>query len=345
MGDRFDLAIWLESDELSQVDQGNGNDDEPASDSSGIHVHLNFWKLPKCNAIDIGINFPLFTHGSVNLFINTNEEIVGTDITPDLKRDDIINTIFNEFISTASCPKQTECRKAERAGKRLDAFCICCFSNPLSKKRFAGGTLIKFNISNKDCDKSCGCLRQYIRLRLTGKAVKNIYVKDNIPSSQFQYYTSNINFLDFRLNNARSLPQSILEYRKRYPILSCVRCFVMLESGEELLLHNKEYKKVRVIEKDKWYQYLDEIRKYIKNPNENKIVSFFKWFTPNGKKRNKVILAYQWNLDEPSQEFSLFTKIKRSELSWKTFLLYAVFAFFIGFVPSIIASCAYESLK
>ena len=60
MNDRFDLAIWLESDELSHTDQHDDSGDSRASDTSGIQVHLNFWKLPKYNAFDIGINFPTF---------------------------------------------------------------------------------------------------------------------------------------------------------------------------------------------------------------------------------------------------------------------------------------------
>lgn len=319
MGDRFDLAIWLESDELSQVDQGNGNDDEPASDSSGIHVHLNFWKLPKCNAIDIGINFPLFTHGSVNLFINTNEEIVGTDITPDLKRDDIINTIFNEFISTASCPKQTACVKAERnSGQPTEPFCLCCLTAPIRTEEAYGGKIIKFNIATNGCDKTCGCRRSYIRIRLAGKGIENVYVRDVIPSSKFQHYTSRIDFLDFRLNNVRSLPGSLLEYKNVYPPLSSVRCFLMVESSEDLLLYNKSYKKVRAIEKEKWSSYLNCLTLYC------------------GKK-NIAILAYQWNVDNIEQDFSLFTKVKRSEFQIKPFALFILSGIALGVISSLIA--------
>lgn len=49
MNNRFDLAIWLESDELPRTDQQEANGDSRASGTSGIQVHLNFWKLPKCN--------------------------------------------------------------------------------------------------------------------------------------------------------------------------------------------------------------------------------------------------------------------------------------------------------
>ena len=81
MNDRFDLAIWLESDELSHTDQHDDSGDSRASDTSGIQVHLNFWKLPEYNAFDIGINFPTFKHGKVNIFVNTKSNFKAKDLT------------------------------------------------------------------------------------------------------------------------------------------------------------------------------------------------------------------------------------------------------------------------
>ena len=95
MNDRFDLAIWLESDELSHTDQHDDSGDSRASDTSGIQVHLNFWKLPKYNAFDIGINFPTFKHGKVNIFVNTksNFEAGITSLTYKLSIPSPVNLI------------------------------------------------------------------------------------------------------------------------------------------------------------------------------------------------------------------------------------------------------------
>lgn len=379
MSDRLDLAIWLESQELSKVCQDSRSENQsnlvcgkcPCCNAvfeedqqykqPNIQVHLNFWKLPDCNAFDIGIDFPVLRHGKVNIFINTQNDIKAEDITQLLKTDVVINTIFNEFISTTSCPKETSCRKAERqyksssdtssykdgqpseelsdasghkngqqSGKSSNAFCLCCFANPIRQERKFGGTLITFSISNHRCDRTCGCSRQYIRLRLTGDGINKLYIQDEIPSSKFEYYTSKIEFLDFRLNNVRSLPPSLLEYRSVYPNLEKVRCFLMLESEEDLSLYSKDYKKVRAIEKENWRLYIDGIVPYIQDKDEER---FWDKFTANGKKKKKAILAYQWNTEESEPDFSLFAEIKRSEFSIRTLWFSFKVCMFLG-VPS-----------
>ena len=366
MSDRLDLAIWLESQELSKVCQDSRSENQsnlvcgrcPCCNAvfeedqqykqPNIQVHLNFWKLPDCNAFDIGIDFPVLRHGKVNIFINSQNDIKAEDITQLLKTDVVINTIFNEFISTTSCPKETSCRKAERQFEKLsdtsshkdgqssekssNAFCLCCFANPIHQERKFGGTLITFSISNHRCDGICDCSRQYIRLRLTGDGINKLYIQDEIPSSKFEYYTSKIEFLDFRLNNVRSLPPSLLEYRSVYPKLEKVRCFLMLESEEDLSLYSKDYKKVRAIEKENWRLYIDGIVPYIQDKEER----FWDKFTTQGKKKKKAILAYQWNTEESGPDFSLFAEIKRNEFSTRTVRFFLGVTIILGVIPSAI---------
>ena len=346
MSDRLDLAIWLESQELSKGGQ-HDNESSQTCEQSGIQVHLNFWKLPDYNALDIGIEFPVLINGKVNIFINTQNKIEAKDITEILKIDTVINTVFNEFISTTSCPVLTSCRKAERtlenslnrsSEKSLDksskAFCLCCLSDPIHICKKNSGTLVTFSISNHRCDRRCGCSRQYIRLRLYGDGIDKIYIKDKIPASKFEYYTSKREFIDFRLNNARSLPQSLLEDGVSYPTLNKVRCFLMVESAEDLSLYSKNYKKVRAIEKENWSLYIKAVIPYIQDKDEE---DFFDRFTAKGRKKHRAILAYQWNADDPAIDFSLFAEIKRSEVSWRTFFFFLIMTTGFGLPPSILA--------
>lgn len=347
MNNRFDLAIWLESDELPRTDQQEANGDSRASDTSGIQVHLNFWKLPKCNAVDIGINFPIFKNGKVNIFIDTISKIEAKDITCKLKDDNIINTIFNEFINSETCPRETDCKKCRRSSGQTDFFCLRCLETALEIKEDNkyGGTLITFNISEMDCPTSCGCTRQYIRIRLSGDAIDKIYIRDKIPAARLQYYTSRIDFLDFRLNNVRSLPQSLTS-KVIYPTLDSIRCFLMLESGEELLLHNKGYKKVRALEKEKWPKYLEALTPYANNKDSSTFFKcFFDKFTSAGRKKNKFILAYQWSTDTPNQDFSLFVQIKRSDFFIRTVMFFILITTFFGLFPSILAPYVDKGIK
>ena len=328
MSDRLDLAIWLESQELSKGGQ-HDNESSQTFEQPGIQVHLNFWKLPDCNALDIGIVFPVLKDGKLNIFINTQNEIEVNDITQLLKRDIVINTIFNEFIKMTSCPKENSCITAERKSENSsDIFCLYCVANPIHLEKKFGGTVITFSIKNI-CNNECGCLSRYIRLRLTGDGIDKLYIKDKIPFSKIEYYTSKREFLDFRLNNARSLPISLLEYRKNYPTLNKVRCFLMIESGDDLSLYNKNYKKVRAIEKENWSTYFEGVNPYIQSKE-----SIFDIFTSKGRKKNKAILAYQWNVEEPGPDFSLFAEIKHSEISIRTGIFFLVVSSILELVPS-----------
>ena len=304
MGDRFDLAIWLEPE---GPEQHNNTD---------LQVHLNFWKLPKYNIFDIGINLHLIKSGKVNIFINTKDEVSAFNIFSTVTPSNIANTIFNEFVSITTCPRESSCFKAERASDSDNPFCIFCLADRVRIEDMYNGKLITLDVSHPTCDNSiCKCERLYIRLRLTGKGIDNLYVKEEIPASKFQYYTSRIDFLDFRLNNVRSLPESLLNYKNTYPKLQSVRCFLMVESSEELLLHNKSYKKVRAIEKEKWVPYIADLDLC----------------------NNKAILAYQWNTETIEQDFSLFTKIKRSEFNVKPCFMFIILTIILGIIPSVLA--------
>lgn len=343
MGDRFDLAIWLEP-------EGPSQDDEP-----GIQVHLNFWKLPQYKALDIGIHFPTMKKGEICLFINTQDSIHVSDISKYFELSDIRNVVFNEFMTVKSCPYDCMCwQTKQRSNSDSKPFCICGIEKTITTTEKYGGKFVQVGVTNSDCKKDdgqkdeaqkdeaqkdesrkdesrkdesqkdesqkweCKCNEEYIRLRLTGDAIESLYNQEEVPSSKLEYYTSKIEFLDFRLNNVRSLPTGFIRDKKSFPRLDKIRCFLMIESSEDLLLYNKTYKKVRAIEKDRWVPYLDMLKSYID--------------------KNKAILAYQWNTDEAELDFSLFTKIKRSEIRRKQCLYFVLVTIGLGMLASLLGT-------
>ena len=325
MHDRLDLAIWLEP--------------EPSStqrlEEEGIQAHLNFWKLPECKALDIGIDFPFMKAGKVNIFIATDKNVRVENLSPLLKDAEILNTLFNEFVATETCPAKTKCLKATRPaqeGCKASTFCLCCLEECVKCRDAYGGRLIEIDVANAPCTHTCECGRQYVRLRLMGDAITESYRKEKIPCSKFEYYTSRLEFLDFRLNNVRSLPSSLLRSVNTYPKLSKIRCFLMLQSSEKLVLYNKNYRKVRPLEKEKWARYL---------PLPEKTPSLW----PKLNKEEKAILAYQWNSDTEEQSFSLFTGIKSSSISWRTIVFFLLISMFFGILPSLIASFIWEKIR
>ncbi len=317
MSDRFDLAIWLQPSEPSS-NQGENSEISYPYISEGIQVHLNFWKLPKYKSIDIGINFPTITNGSIFLFINSGDSLKVEDISESFEKSDIRNIVFNEFMDVKSCPEQCTCWITQkRLNESCEKFCICGIGKEIDICKKYDGKLVKINISNKKCiNNQCKCNKQYIRLRLTGDAIHNLYLREKMPCSRLEYYTSTIEFLDFRLNNVRSLPGKLIQSIKSFPVLNKVRCLLMLDGSEEVILYNKTYKKIRSIEKDRWLPYLTELKSYQENSK-------------------KIILAYQWNSEETVQDFSLFTKIKVNRFTFRTLLLYLIIITLVNLVPQI----------
>lgn len=298
MHDRLDLAIWLEP--------------EPSStqrlEEEGIQAHLNFWKLPECKALDIGIDFPFMKAGKVNIFIATDKNVRVENLSPLLKDAEILNTLFNEFVATETCPAKTKCLKATRPaqeGCKASTFCLCCLEECVKCRDAYGGRLIEIEVANAPCTHTCGCGRQYVRLRLTGDAITESYRKEDISLIDSKSHTSRLEFLDFRLNNVRSLPSSLLHSVNAYPKLSKVRCFLIMKSSEKLVSPNENYKKERILEREKWDRYL---------PLPEKTPSLWRKL----KKAEKVILVHQWNSDTEKQSFSLFIKIESNAISKRT---------------------------
>lgn len=309
----------------------------PHFKEEGIQAHLNFWKLPECKALDIGIDFPFMKAGKVNIFIATEKNVDVENITYLLKDADILNIVFNEFVDTETCPDKTKCLKAARRAHGTDdsyTFCLRCLEKPVSVQNASeyGGKLIELDAANT-CGRQCGCGRQYVRLRLTGDAITESYRKEILHFTRFEYYTSRLECLDFRLNNVRSLPEILVEERKPYPRLDKVRCFLMLESSEKLVLSKENYKTVRPLEKEKWARYIAVLASYV--PSQEKAAYPH---GPQGKKEKKAILAYQWNSDRREQQnFSLFIEIKNSAISLRTCILLLLVTICLGIASSLMA--------
>lgn len=317
--DRLSMAIWLSNREPALAHEG----EETTHDSSQalsttsqynkeylfnwVDVHLNFWLLPDDMTIDIGIMFPCIDEQTLNIYINTpsidKDKI--EDITGYLEQANIRNIIFNENVtieSTCLEERVNYCYKLQRIKNtdNKEAFCINCNLNKFDISYREDGILIKLKISNRKCKENVEAV--YSRIRISGKELNNIFPFIIDPSSKWQYHITEYKFIDLRLNDIRTLPDGLCDYRC-LPMIRHLRCFFMLDAILQMVCRSKKCEKVRCLENDLWKDYKD---------------------LP--EKGNLAILAYQWNDDSSIitekilKNFQLFLKIRKSYVKFQTVL-------------------------
>ena len=325
--ERLDVGVWCEGDATQGEDQK-------------IDVHLNFWKLSNSKYLDIGICYQSARKILIKIFFNKRGIIKDDikDLSGELEKETIRNIIFNEYTPTRSCDKSAQ--KCWIATTEHEEFCINGQDKNISVEQKYNGSLIIVDLENSRCD---GCLKkQYLRLRVKGSAIEDSFIQEPTPQSRLDYYTSNFEFLDFRLNNVRSLPQPLVQERQNFPRLKHIRCFLMIESGEEIKRYSEVYKRLRPLEKDAWNVYMEPING---GSLWKSCIDFLWKMKPISKeKRGRAILAYQWN-GEDKQDFSIFVETKTCTFGCLKVLMVLIVALFFSALASLAASYIFEWLK
>lgn len=303
--ERLNMAVWCSKDTK------NVNDSDYI-----IDVHLNFWKLEKNKYFDIGVITPSNAK-ELHIFLdkeNLSEQDI-KDLAEALEKEKIRNLIFNEHTPIKNCVDISGCSIAQK--KDYSFFFDTRKKNYVIEKKY-NGTLITIPL-NTQCNQ---CEKQYTRLRLKGEIIEKFFSQRIEPKSKFEYCTSIFEFLDFRLNNTRGLPEDFLRDFPRFPLLGQVRCFFMIESNEEITRSSEPFKRLRSLEQDSWIDYMEKPIKIAKR---------------------RVILAYQWNSND-CEDLSIFIETKTSSLGKIKIALLALLAFVYSVGTSMLASWIYGRL-
>jgi hypothetical protein len=310
---------------------------------ASAEVHFNYWRVtqrgwfnrpahPSRDFAEIGalIERPDIIE-NVKIFLPfklTEAELC--DCGPQFKEVEIAQGIFNEALTCNSAgppgPLRVELlRNGEQfcrvhlfpvEGKKIDP-------NQLTLAEEAGGTLItvtRFAI-NEICYELPENCRAYIRLRaFLPIGDPRPFVDVSSPRDKFfQSGFEEIECVDFRLNEARTLPQRI-ESLMRTPAgehvvpLARVAFLTALPVAAELTGTSIPTHKNRVLEKRIWDNYIGET-------------------LPTG------MMVYHWRTDKnPVGDFSAFIKLRIRRSSVPILLTYLVIAFIFGGFGNLTAS-------
>lgn len=293
-------------------------------------VHINLWTNYKTPILDIGIKAIYEPQvKNIKIFIPfeySNKykiEDLGSTI---LKTKNVLDAVFNESYSMISenIPKQTRVNNKE--GEFEFIVYELDINNDIVINKEYGGTVLTIKLEDKK-----GLItdtKYYFRLRYEDNSLKKLIESRKNYNILNALLTEN-NFIDFRLNDLRSLDnQSLVEHIQDYKIneycLSKVNFFVMALGQLDIISRTK--KSERKLENNTW-------NKYINLDNKN------------------VIIAHQWQVKKEFKEskngvqnkypssFNAYFKLKKQWINIKTVIGYFLLILAMNIISSAIFQC------
>jgi hypothetical protein len=317
---KLSLAFWF-------VDSCVEND-------SNVELHINVWKIPlsdKDNAkfLDIGLMIRDYTSGaSLCMFVPdpnfgmVNFDDLGANLTNN--QSVAFHAVFNErlIITTCSCDKFAKIKRD--SGESFILYKLDKHNGDVSidSDRY-GGSIVKIKIPEMP-DEGKDINNIYFRFRLSGVCIEESFTQDNLASDALQHYISRIELFDMRVNEVRTLPDSLVESMSRNAVrFNKIQFFLMCDAKEELVLAKTGQKNARNLESEIWENYIRSAGKF---------------------KNNSSIIAYQWskqtadNEKDKIDDFSMLIKIKLDTISNGKIVCAICFVIAVGVISSLISS-------
>lgn len=291
--------------------------------SEELELHFNFWKIPNganksSKFLDIGIKLSN-TENIEFLKIYFPTKIKDSDfediVDKFIGKVDLVSAIFNEnykVISTATS-KSFEIKDVE------NNFVFNIYKSSKSDLKFEqkhDGTIVNINIPNQN-------QKTYFRFRIKGDFINSLSDISTPTNSILESAFSEIEMIDFRVNEIRDLNHDLLEQIKleRFLKIKKQHFFFICSKDEELIGNHQPFLSCRNLENYRWDDYVD---------------------IPNIK--NKAYLAYHWK-EKDVESASTLIKTKYEKNNWKTILKYTIFALIMAVIIELFSNWLYDYLK
>ena len=254
-----------------------------------------------------------------------------TDCSEHFSRPSIAQGIFNEVLSASASgrpgPRYIELRKGPEVfcrvyrflnnGSQLDA-------SELAVGSYAEGTLL--TITRHAVDQTYTpetlAIPTYFRIRIrVGRAKDSAFVRTvPTPDRLLQSGYDEVEYIDFRLNEARTLPEQIEAMMRADQAnvgikLRLVAFLTAVPVQSELSVSNPQSHKLRLLEHELWNDYV-----------------------PGGIPEGMMV--YHWKRDAPQglSDFSAFVRLQTRRTGRSTLLKYLAIAFLFGVFGNLCAS-------
>ena len=290
------FALWFETD-------SNEGSDFIAD------IHFNLWNLHYRKAkppfLDVGIKiYDPQKYSKVFFYIpwiiNKNDII---DLGQYLKSSDMLCTIFNDDYTLSQEP-HSKIIKAHNVSDKsnIEIYCLDTNSDIVVDNKY-NGTVISFDRPKL----LSGTGTEYFRFRITSSSFKKIIKPYNPKNVFLQSAFSTVEAIDFRFNDYRSLPSSLLEIMRDDVSFKIGKVhFLLITESDVDLLYSSISPTARELEEKIWTDYFKKLGK-------------------------KHVVAYHWRVKSENKEklienCIMFVKTRVHTCNWITVILYIVFA-------------------
>ncbi|MHB8085740.1 MAG: hypothetical protein ACYDHZ_07930 [Dehalococcoidia bacterium] len=309
------LCIWLTGE----------HNIENSSKSKELECHFNLWMLNGIkhqkdiklnNFLDIGIMLTRAEKSKyINIFIPDQVDPSNIQDLGHIFKDNtgLISAIFNEDyeISTRANEKTIEVKNGEMT-PLFDIYMLD-IANDISIEKQFGGSTIQIRIPEYLKNK-----KHYYRIRLKCAFVEQIgYVYTPPASSVLEGAFFETELIDFRVNEKRNLPSSLLETVNQNGNIHFTKThfFLMREASDDYIFSHKP-PGGRQLEKDIWKTYVGEDYSF------------------------KQITAYHWKEVAMHDSFNIFVKFRSFHSGFRMILITALVLIGLG----IISNCLWHLL-
>jgi hypothetical protein len=295
-----------------------------------LECHFNLWMLKRINHkrnerldcfLDIGIKLrhqDESTH--INIFIPNQIDKSNIQDLGIIFRDntELVSAVFNEDygVLTRAKEKIIEVQQADTT-PLFDIYMLDLENDVSIESQFGGSTIsicIPEYLKNKI---------HYYRIRLKCAFVDNIgYIYTPPPSSILEGAFFQTELIDFRVNEKRNLPGSLLETVRQNGDVHFTKThfFLMREASDDYIFSHKP-PGGRQLEKNIWKAYVGEDYSF------------------------EQITAYHWKEAVPHDSFSVFVKFRSFHSGLRTILIAVGVVILLGIVGGFLANLLYSLVK
>lgn len=292
---------------------------------SDVELHFNFWKIPNGSKkhkkfLDIGIKLDDTSNiESLNLYFpkqitpSSFEDIISKFID----KADLVSAIFNENYKVTS----DGTKKSYEITDSKNNFVFTIYKTSANDIEFqnniCNGTIIKIKVLKQS-------KKSYYRFRLKGEFIESLSTINKPTNAILETAFSEIEMIDFRVNEIRDLNQDLLE-RISNEILLKIRkqhFFFICSNEEEVIGNHQPFISCRNLEDYRWNNYVDM----------------------SDKNKKNIFLAYHWK-ENDKENVSTLIKTKYEKNNWKTIGKYFLLAFLIAILVELFSNWLYDLLK
>ena len=288
-----------------------------------VELHFNLWKLPTGSKghvrfLDIGIKLKNTTNiDELKLYFPTKirrddfEDIVDKFIG----KPDLVSAIFNENYKVI-LDATSKLFQINDSTNKLIFNIYKTTKEDIKREEKYSGTIFSILVPKQD-------ETIYFRFRIKGTFINSLISTSSPTNAILESAFSEVEMIDFRVNEIRDLDQSLLEEIQKNKKLKIGKqhFFFICSNEEEVIGSHQPHISCRNLENYRWNDYvgLADIK-------------------------DQIFLAYHWK-DKEIENSNILIKTKYEKNNWRTITKYILLALLIGMSLELLGNWVYDLTK